>query len=122
MRQKVRTSWNLVGFGRLGDSGDSGDWEKSLYVAKIENLLEPRGIREIGGLGASGDWEKRYMWQKWERLSGRTHGKPTNWKIGDLEKNQEIGNFETLEGSGDWKIRESGISGRLGKIIKCGKK
>ena len=80
MWQKIRTPWDPGGFGSFerlgisgdsgdsgdtgdtgdtgdsGDSGDSGDWGKSLYVAKIENLLEPRRIREIGSLGV---WEIR---------------------------------------------------------------
>ena len=42
------------------------------------------------------------MWQKWEPLSGRTHGKPMTSELGGLGD------------SGDWKIREFGKSGRLG--------
>ena len=43
MWQRVRTSWNLAAFGRLGNSGDS----------------EIRGIGGFGRLGNSGDWEIR---------------------------------------------------------------
>ena len=61
------------------------------------------------------------MWQKRERLSGRTHTKPTYWEIGDLEKNQEIGNFETLEGSGNWKFGGLGDPGDWGKSLNVAK-
>ena len=48
------------------------------------------------------------MWQKWERLSGRTHGKPTNWEIGGWGDARDPGD------SGDWELRERGRFGRLG--------
>ena len=101
----------------MGESGDSGDWGKSLYVAKIENLMEHRRIREIGSLGDSGDWEipeigeireigeNHYMWQKLR----------TSWNPGGFER------------LGVWEIREIGRFGRfgtfwkLGEIIICGK-
>ena len=93
--RKIRTSGNPVRFGRKGNSEASGDTGN--FVA--------RGLRRIE--------KNRYMWQKCETLSERAHGKPTNWGIGD---------FGSLEGSGDWEIRESVKSGGLEKIIICGKK
>ena len=42
-----------------------------------------------------------------------------NWGLGGFRKFE---NFGSLEGSGDWEIRESVKSGGLEKIIICGKK
>ena len=125
--------WEIRETGRFGRAGSSGDWGKSLYVAKIKNLLEPRKTREIGRyrrfgrfgrfrrfgrfgrLGKFGRFERlggnHYMWRKL-----RTSWNPG--EFGSLEDWEvwEIGNFRRL---GDWKIWRFG---RLGKIVICGKK
>ena len=117
--KKIRTSWNpgrLERFGRLGrlgrfgrfgglgDSGDSGDlrhsgnsgdWGKSLYVAKLENPLEPQRIREIGRFG-----------------SLRDSGDSGNWKI------REFAGLEDSEDSGGWEIRSFGRLGNSGNWEK----
>ena len=87
-RKKISTSWNPEDFGKLGDSKDSG---------------------------ASEDWGKRYMWQKWETLSVRTHGQPTNWEFLGLGDSGGFGYSE------NWAIREIGKFGRLGDSGKMGK-
>ena len=82
--KKIRTSGNPGKFGRMGNSGASGD---------TGNLVV-RGLRRIG--------KNRYMWQQCETMLGLTHGKTTNWEIGDLGD------------SGDWELRESGRFGKPG--------
>ena len=87
-RKKISTSWNPEDFGKLGDSKDSG---------------------------ASEDWGKRYMWQKWETLSVRTHGQPTNWEFLGLGDSGGIRVFRKLGNSGNWEIRKTGRFGKNGE-------
>ena len=97
-------------FGRSEELGDSGDSEISLYVAKIENLFERRRIREIGKFGrlgdtgGSGDREKLFLCgrsvkrRQGGHMGSQRFGKFRAWEI------PEIGSFERLGASGDWKI------------------
>ena len=103
--QKKRTSWNLGGFGRLGDSEASGDWEKSVYVAEVGN-----GVR-------ANEW-------KADELGNWGLGRFRGLEDSEVWEVREIGEFGRLGNSGDSGdsgIRESGRFGRLGKIIICGK-
>ena len=111
------------GFGRLENSGDwqiaevrkSAEREKSFCLATSKNLLEPRKPTIWTCLATS-----KNLLEPRKNLLGdmesQRFGKRGTWGV------QGIGSFWSLEGSGDWEIRESAKTGRIGKIITCGKK
>ena len=104
----------------MGNSGASGASEKSLFEARIENLLEPRRIREIGRFrklrdpGDPGDWGKSlYLADVGNAVGANT------WGAGELG-NWGLGGFRRLEDPGDWDVREMERCGRFGRFGKFG--
>ena len=92
--------------GKLSRVGDSGDWEKSPYVAKMEILLEPRRTREFGRFGRLGHSRDRKNWgggeESGELRLGRFWRKSLYMaKIENLFERQRAREIGKLGNSGD---------------------